>query len=136
MVCHYDQDEEWEKIPAGGTFAFSANLNEAYAFPSEYRRYNIGSHTYQVVTENWFQEQNINEAMFAILDWEYHCKIEKNVSYIKYDKFVCDMEKKSFSSFIYLSGLRSEISEHEFYIRTNQVTIYVDGETVHPFDYS
>ena len=136
MVCHYDQDEEWEKIPAGGTFAFSANLNEAYAFPSGYRRYNIGSHTYQVVTENWFQEQNINEAMFAILDWEYHCKIKKNVSYIESGRAVCDHEKKSFSAFILLSGLRSEISENEFYIRTNQVTIYVDGDTLHPFDYS
>ncbi|MGK9174944.1 hypothetical protein KXR87_17270 [Yokenella regensburgei] len=135
-MCHYDRDEEWERIPAGGTFAYSVNLNEAYAFPSGYRRYNIGSLEYDVVTENWFQEQNINEAMFAILDWEYHCKIEKNVSYIKYDKFVCDMEKKSFSSFIYLSGLRSEISENEFYIRTNQVTIYLDGDTLQPFDYN
>ncbi|MGK9174945.1 hypothetical protein KXR87_17275 [Yokenella regensburgei] len=136
IECHYDRDDEWQKIPAGGSFAYSVNLNEAYAFPSGYRRYNIGSHTYQVVTENWFQEQNINEAMFSILDWEYHCKIEKNVSYIESGGAVCDLDKKSFSTFIYLTGLKSERSGNKFYIRTNQVTIYLDGDTLQPFNYN
>ncbi|WP_437434597.1 hypothetical protein [Yokenella regensburgei] len=136
MECRYDIEDEWKEVPAGGTFTFSSNLNEAYAFPSGYRRYNIGSVEYQVVTENWFQEQNINEAMFSILDWEYHCKIEKNVSYIESGGAVCDLDKKSFSTFIYLTGLKSERSGNKFYIRTNQVTIYLDGDTLQPFNYN
>lgn len=136
MKCiYYIEDEQynWKKIPANSIYSFTVNLNEAYAFLPGKRRYNIGSMEYNVVTEGWRREQSIYKSFFSIMEWEYTCEIQKNISYIEYGKNVCEPGKLSFSSFLYTMGYEGERDDNHFRVRTNQVITYVDGKTLKPF---
>lgn len=136
VPCRYyseDEPDNWREVMANSDYNFTINLNEAYAFPPGYRRYNIGSLEYNVVTEKWLREQYFFNLMFSIFEWELSCKTRKNTSYIKHEKNVCKIKDSTLRSFLYFHGFEGSNENEHFSIRTNQVVIYANGETLKPF---
>ncbi|TLI95497.1 hypothetical protein [Escherichia sp. E4385] len=136
LRCQLDSDKEADfiEIPAGKTYEFSVRLNDAYVFPLGMRRYNIGSLEYSVVNDKWFVKQSINEHVIAILNWRYKiCRPCRKLVRILCSCTSDRYNQPNIEDFLRYIDYDDTNDEDYFTIRTNQVVVMVDGDTLRSF---
>lgn len=124
----------WLKIGAGEQFSYTVKLNRAYEFLPGRHQYQIGSLEYPVVTEQWFTEKNMYNAMFAIFDMYSPCLIKSKYPLIFEARWLCpnyeyeyEPWKNNLRNTLNRLGFNDDVSKEYFLIRTNQVSVYIDA---------
>ncbi|ECF3155668.1 hypothetical protein ACVUCS_004492 [Salmonella enterica subsp. enterica] len=119
--CNYGSvfyDQDWLEIPAKNGYSYNIILNKYYAFLPGNHIYNIGTFEHLVVNDKWLLTKRINNLIFRILNW-------RNTSTInKFKRHPND----SIDNYLYNFGFNGQ--PPAFYIRTNEVSIKVDGDKI------
>lgn len=107
--CNYGLDmssSAWLKIPPKSNYTYQVNLNDYYVFLPGKHRYNVGTFEHLIVRSNWFRNENINTAMFNILNQSHPKK--------KIDDLLYNLD---------LYGARLGV-----FLRSNEVSLLIDGD--------
>lgn len=122
--CNYGSifhTQDWLKVPAKKEYKYNIILNRSYDFLPGQNTYNIGSVEQIVVDDKWLTREHINNLMFSVLNWRYDHSLNKTTRYTK-----VGMDN-------YLYGLIFSGQTPAFYIRTNEITIKIDGNKIKSF---
>ncbi|HGF2847246.1 TPA: hypothetical protein ACF6WR_004937 [Escherichia coli] len=107
--CNYGLDmssSAWLEIPPKSNYTYQVNLNDYYVFLPGKHRYNVGTFEHLIVRSNWFRNENINTAMFNILNQSHPKK--------KIDDLLYNLD---------LYGARLGV-----FLRSNEVSLLIDGD--------
>lgn len=134
--CEFESDtpkDDWYKISAGGNFSTSVILNFAYEFLPGIHKYDIGSVEYSVVNESWFIDKNIYKSIVSIIDDPDLCNLKHNGYTMEEINSLCGFDesnKNGIKYFMERFNIDAINKENHFEIRTNQVSIEIDGDKV------
>ncbi len=126
-----DMQDWWLKIESGESLSYTIPLNRAYEFLPGKHQYQIGSLEYPIVTEQWFSEKNIYNAMFSVFDERSSCPIKTDYPLVSERRFLCPQYgagENGLRRILNNIGFNGDGSEYYFKIRTNQVSILIDAD--------
>lgn len=109
--CNYGSDmsfSAWLKIPPKGNYTYQVNLNDYYVFLPDKHRYNVGTFEHLIVRSDWFRNENINTAMFNILN-------QSN-------------PKKKIDDLLYNLNLYG--AKLGVFLRSNEISLLIDGSEI------
>ncbi|HCB2206799.1 TPA: hypothetical protein MYR09_001827 [Citrobacter farmeri] len=129
--CEFYSNTErntWLELPAKRTIKFMSNLNNDYVFLKGKNIYNIGSLEYTIVSENWFLKNKINHLLFLILNFKSNNSMsEDSIASVHLE----DEDNNGIEYHLLKYGFDGGGGD-AFILRTNQVSIKLDGDKIAP----
>ncbi|MCU6177094.1 hypothetical protein [Citrobacter cronae] len=129
---------DWIEVLPEEMISLTQVLNDSYEFLPGKLFYSISSLEYTVVNEKWFTDRTIYNSFISIVVPEINdCHIKKNATYVFKKREMCifDVKKKvmSLRDLLEKFGFHNVNDLNSFKIRTNQVSVEIDGNKVRSF---
>lgn len=122
----YDGVSGWRTIPAMGHYSKVFSLSQAFEFLPHKHRYKISSKRFLIrVGDDIFYREHAEELLFALINWRYGYELKSSEG-VWSGNLLAGTSK--------LPAYWEGMDKDEYKIRSNQVDIDIDGNTVESSD--